>query len=226
MNPQPEKQVQKFEKYAATHPMGGPISDFEKEFYERYLKGFSGRLLDIGCGDGKYVSYFAGHYSGAAVTPCDISLKRIRRVAENGFLGVVASADYLPFESQSFDAVFLMQVIEHVPVPDLVIAECKRVLKPGKYCFVLTPNYPIKRVYDWMMMIRNQKWSKFFDDPTHCSKFSSRKLNQGLAKHFNLVDVFPTFLLGEGRSSVIKRWRDKRGLAMLFCHKLLAVCKN
>lgn len=221
----PQSEVLRFENYASSHPMGGPVSDFEKHFYKQYLQGFSGNILDIGCGDGKYVQHLKKECPQSFVLPCDISFKRIKRVYDNGYTGVVGSAEELPIRDQSFDRVFLMQVIEHVPRTSKVIAECKRVLKPGGHCFVLTPNYPVKRAYDWLEMLRRGKWSKFFDDPTHCSKFSSSKLNRMLKEHFRSVDVFPTFILGE-KFSFIKHWRDRRLSAMLFSHKLLAVCSD
>jgi SAM-dependent methyltransferase len=43
------------------------------------------------------------------------------------------------FADQSFDAVFLMEVLEHVPTPDLAISEIHRVLTPGGQLVLSTP---------------------------------------------------------------------------------------
>jgi len=215
----------RFEKYADTHPMGGPVSDFEQAFYRKYLSGFSGKILDIGCGDGKYISHFRSECPNSIVMPCDLSFKRIKRVYEHAYGGVVGSAERLPFKDNSFERVFLMQVIEHVPNPDVVIAECKRVLKGNGYCFVLTPNYPAKRFYDWLEVLRFQKWKKVFDDPTHCSKLSWTQLEKALKQHFRQVDIVSTFVLGE-KIPQIKAMRErKNNFTKLFSHKILAVCQ-
>ena len=217
----------KFEKYADSHPMGGPVSDFERSFYRKYLTNFSVKILDIGCGDGKYVTYLESECKDSLVIPCDISFKRIQRVVEKGRSGVVGSGEKIPFKDKTFERVFLMQVIEHVPNPDQVISECERVLKPGGYFFVLTPNYPAKRFYDWIEVLRYRKWRKIWDDPTHCSKFSWTSLEQLLQKYFNQVEVVSTFILGEGRFSKVRASRDQKNtFAKLFSHKILAVCSD
>jgi SAM-dependent methyltransferase len=53
---------------------------------------------------------------------------------------VVASVtDLAPFPSASFDAVFAMEVLEHVTAPHLAIAEAHRVLRPGGVLVASTP---------------------------------------------------------------------------------------
>lgn len=50
------------------------------------------------------------------------------------------SADKLAFKNNSFDAVIMMEVLEHVIDDEKTIAEINRVLKPGGKFIVTTPN--------------------------------------------------------------------------------------
>ncbi len=174
-------EIAKFELYADTHPCSDPVSDFERDFYSGYLTNFSGSILDIGCGDGKHAEYFRSQCPRSLIVPFDISSKRIKRVSASGFCGIVGTANRLPFDGGSFDRVFLMQVIEHVKSYEGVIKECRRILKSNGHLFITTPNYPIKRLYDWISMVRFGKWKKLRDDPTHCVKFSPRTLKKLLS---------------------------------------------
>ena len=52
---------------------------------------------------------------------------------------MIADAHKLPFESEYFDAVFAMEVLEHVHKPETVLSEVKRVLKKDGYAVFLVP---------------------------------------------------------------------------------------
>jgi SAM-dependent methyltransferase len=54
-------------------------------------------------------------------------------------LEVVGDAHYLPFPTQTFDAVVCETVLEHVVEPERVINEIFRVLKPGGKVYILMP---------------------------------------------------------------------------------------
>ena len=52
----------------------------------------------------------------------------------------VASVCELPFEDGRFDAIFYHHVIEHVDCPAKSLVELRRVLRPGGWLFIGTPN--------------------------------------------------------------------------------------
>ena len=50
---------------------------------------------------------------------------------------IVCNIEHLPFIQESIDIVINKAVLEHVPCPEAIVSEIKRVLKPGGlvYCF-------------------------------------------------------------------------------------------
>jgi SAM-dependent methyltransferase len=83
--------------------------------------GPGGRVLDLGCAEGPYQGFFA---SGVEVVGADLP--------GNPHATVTLHEDgTVPVANGSFDAVLSTQVLEHVADPELYLAECLRVLRPG-----------------------------------------------------------------------------------------------
>jgi SAM-dependent methyltransferase len=98
------------------------------------LSGLSGRVLEIGAGNGMNF----GHYPGAveevvAVEPEPYLRARAQAAAQGASVRIVvedAIADELPHAASSFDAVVACLVLCSVPDPGRALAELGRVLKP------------------------------------------------------------------------------------------------
>lgn len=87
--------------------------------------------LDLCCGHGIVARGLVA--LGAKVIGCDFSPAMLR-IARSSVLGaqfVEGDATALPFEDASFDAVTIGFGMPHVPDPPAVMAEARRVLKPG-----------------------------------------------------------------------------------------------
>jgi ubiquinone/menaquinone biosynthesis C-methylase UbiE len=106
-------------------------------YFLPYLKsGMS--LLDCGCGSGSITIGLAEAVSPAPALGIDREPSVIKRASlrarEHGIANArfqVGSAFQLPFESNSFDAVFAHALLEHLSEPQRAIREMRRVLKPG-----------------------------------------------------------------------------------------------
>jgi len=93
-------------------------------------------VLDAGCGSGRIFRYRLA--AGCRVVGADIGTE----LRDNPNLADRARGDLqrLPFADASFDAVLASHVMEHLPRPELALAEVARVLKPGGRFLLLTPN--------------------------------------------------------------------------------------
>ncbi len=99
-------------------------------------------ILDFGCGEGGAASAFRA--AGFDAFGCDISFndtKEIKRLVETGVVRAIQSEPYrLPYEDNTFDAVFSDQVFEHVQNYPEAIAELHRVMKPGGVALHIFPS--------------------------------------------------------------------------------------
>lgn len=90
------------------------------------------RILDAGAGDAPYRELFA--HADYKTTDWTESVHEGARRAD-----IVASLDALPVPDASFDVVLCTQVLEHVPEPAAVLAELRRVLRPGGALWLTVP---------------------------------------------------------------------------------------
>src|SRR5438270_2193102 len=96
------------------------------------------RILDAGCGQGKFFSLNFARKMGCQVTGVDTC----EGLGLNPSLDARVRADLgnLPFASESFDVVNCRLVVEHLPNPEVVFKEFHRVLSPGGRLTIFTPN--------------------------------------------------------------------------------------
>ena len=92
-----------------------------------------GRVLDLGCGVGHSFELLRPRETVGVDLSAD-ALAGQRRAT------VVADMRALPFPARSFDSVLSVQSIEHVPDPERVVSEARRVLVPGGTAVFVTPN--------------------------------------------------------------------------------------
>ncbi|MBT8368756.1 MAG: glycosyltransferase [Deltaproteobacteria bacterium] len=94
---------------------------------ERSVKYFqpTGRLLDIGCGQGELRFHL---HSEVIYFGCD---PIISTLDQGTFPFVVALGEALPFRNETFDAAMLYCVIVNVFDVDSVLSEARRILNPG-----------------------------------------------------------------------------------------------
>lgn len=104
-------------------------------------------VLDVGCGGGILCEALAK--AGSAVIGIDAAHEAIE-VAKEHALANGLSIDYQcsPIEhydcAEGFDVITCMEMLEHVHHPEMVIAHCKRLLKPGGLLFLSTISRTLK----------------------------------------------------------------------------------
>ena len=92
-----------------------------------------GRLLEVGCGAGRYLRALRELRPELALVGADVSRAALARLAalEPAVETRRVSGDALPAADAEFAAVLAIDVLEHVPDPDRLLAEVHRVLAPG-----------------------------------------------------------------------------------------------
>jgi SAM-dependent methyltransferase len=112
---------------------------FEKLHHLPRLIDFSAyrgrRVLDVGCGAGTDLARFVREGAlgaGVDVSPSAIALAR-QNFAQQGLQADLREADgeQLPFDDNTFDFVFAHGVVQYTANDRALVAECRRVLKPG-----------------------------------------------------------------------------------------------
>jgi 2-polyprenyl-6-hydroxyphenyl methylase / 3-demethylubiquinone-9 3-methyltransferase len=129
------------------------------------------RLLDIGCGGGVLTEEFAA--LGCKVTGIDISPQSVAAAKKHAALSglsidyQVGSGTNLSFDSNSFEAVSCCDVLEHIRDWKLVLAEAKRVLKPGGLFFFDTINRTLKSKAVMIYILQEFPFTKLMPKDTH-----------------------------------------------------------
>ena len=109
----------------------------------RWCRGLpcDARILDVGCGDGFHLHLLRRWGFGSArlegVDADERAWRRARGRAlrvQHGFL------EELQLEADSYDAVLLIQTIEHVDDPPALLTEIRRILRPGGRVVIVTDN--------------------------------------------------------------------------------------
>ena len=104
-------------------------------------------LLDLGCGTGRHVVYFAQH--GFSVHGLDNAPEGLR-LTEEALRGAGLTAQLflqdmyapLPYAGASFDAIIAVQVLHHARIATIrqLVGELERVLRPGGTIFISVPS--------------------------------------------------------------------------------------
>ncbi|HVS28579.1 MAG TPA: methyltransferase domain-containing protein [Solirubrobacteraceae bacterium] len=107
-----------------------PILDFVRRAARELEPGVA--VADVGAGDAPYRELFS--HTAYRTIDWDASPHEGARGSD-----LIASADTIPVADESFDAVLLTQVLEHVPEPRAVLGELHRVLRAGGRLFLTAP---------------------------------------------------------------------------------------
>ena len=102
----------------------------------------AGRVLDIGCGHGILLERVLGRSHPTQTFGCDLSSVLCARGASRNPKATIVQADAegLPFATDAFDHVFMVEVLEHVPDVAKALREVRRVLRAGGTFLVAVPN--------------------------------------------------------------------------------------
>jgi len=137
------------------------------------------RLLEIGAGTGQDSRYFQEH--GLEVTAIDLSPGMVARCRAKGVDATVMDVLGLDFPAESFDAVYTVNCLLHVPNADLPAAleRIRAVLRPGGLVYLGVYGGPAEE---------GISETDVHDPPRFFSWRTDEQIQQFAEKSFDLVD--------------------------------------
>jgi ubiquinone/menaquinone biosynthesis C-methylase UbiE len=164
------------------------------------IEPVKGKILDIGCNDGTFSKVILDKSGADKLIGIDVVKKTVDWAGSHwGKTGkmkfIVADAHKLPFESGTFDAVFALEVLEHVFDPIKVLNEVKRVLSKNGYVVFLVPSDSLLFRTIWFFWLNFYPRGKVWRD-THIQTYRRNFLTKISKKVGFRVVTDKKFLLG------------------------------
>ena len=133
------------------------------------------RVLDVGCGKGRFARVFREQEPEVEIWGLDISEEMLRFVPE-GIHTRAGSMTELPFDSGFFDAAYATESLEHAVEIEKAVGEICRVVKPGGRIAIIDKN-----AEHWGRL-KTPEWEKWF---------TRRELERLLARDCKTVSSRP-----------------------------------
>jgi len=179
-----------FEDYIAFHEGTlTRLNENHKAFFKYFPSNVRGKLLDVGCGDGRFLRH--AKEQGFEVWGIDFDKKSVENVRRNlGIDTVFAMSleefyEYAKEKNLKFDVITFFEVLEHQDKPREFLEMVKGLLKEGGYIAGSVPNR--ERLFVEMV------WKYFHGDypPHHFLRFSKSSLEKALNfSGFKDVEVY------------------------------------
>ena len=142
--------------------------------FRRYVGGPGQRVLDLGCRDGALTQAYVG---GNEVVGVDADREALAEAERLGIETHWADLDQpLDFPDAGFDVVVAGELLEHLRDPKRLVAEIRRVLRPGGTFVASVPN-----AYRLKGRLRFLAGRPPESDPTHLQMFSPADVRTLLA---------------------------------------------
>ena len=142
--------------------------------YRKLIGPGARRILDVGCGNGRFLSLLREF--GATewqLLGIDFDEAAVRQCLAKGLHAVVARIEDFEGEEGTFDAVVMLQLIEHVEDPARICERVYALLRPGGVFVVETPN-----LAGWDYELFKRSWWGHYHFPRHWNLFATSALHR------------------------------------------------
>ena len=169
----------------------GKKSQPQRKFAE-FTRIHRGKILDIGCGPGKFRFYFDRN----VVTYYGLDPIVLPEVENFPF--VRALSEYIPFKDSTFSHMIIISALDHFKDLDMFSKEALRVLKPDGKLHIIQSIHEIKGLMSAVKMLTHQLKDLLEDRatkvnspkaPKHISEFSTSSLQACLTSYFSVEAV-------------------------------------
>jgi SAM-dependent methyltransferase len=144
----------------------------------------AGDVLEIGCGEGKMLRTLARHLPELRLFGCDVRAP----ASADCFAFTRLESSELPYARGRFDAVLVMDVLEHVPDPRALLGEAARVLKTGGRLVGFVPVEGEKLSF-YELWRRALGPSIYAETKEHIQAFTHAALRQMIEERFEITEL-------------------------------------
>lgn len=148
-----------------------------KNLEEFIKKNCNGKILDLGCGTGRYNYLFESNYFGL-----DINEKYLINISKDSCHFVCGNATILPFKNNTFDSVLSVGFFHHIDFENTkkVFQEIIRVIKKEAKILIIDAFYPDSKcdILGYMLMKLDRG----------CYARYKENFIKDLQKYFNIVE--------------------------------------
>ncbi|HEX4337598.1 MAG TPA: class I SAM-dependent methyltransferase [Polyangiaceae bacterium] len=142
------------------------------------------RILDVGCGDGRFLEVLRDFGSKEwELVGVDFDPAAVERCRARGFTAHAKRVEDMEGENGTFDAVVMLQLIEHVEDPVVIARRVFSLLRPGGVFVVETPN-----LAGWDYHLFRKRWWGHYHFPRHWNLFSKESLETMLERAGFVID--------------------------------------
>jgi 2-polyprenyl-3-methyl-5-hydroxy-6-metoxy-1,4-benzoquinol methylase len=172
-----------YKEYFVHYPI--KRSRYSSHDYVRQMTGSGRDVLDVGCGEGFLAA--ALKKQGNRITGIDVLREaKAGRALERYFTadldqGIAPVVEQL--QGKRFDRVLLLDVLEHLKRPEILLRQCKEVLKPGGAVVISVPNVANITVRLMLLMGRFNYTERGIMDKTRLRFFTRRTARRFLEEN-------------------------------------------
>lgn len=157
-------------------------------------------VFDIGCGTGAYSVWFIGRHPRTRVVSVDWSFNALHRFSARfagSIMPVCADAQMLPFKPGCADAVISVDTLGHIPVPEKMLDETLRIMRPGAPAAIHSECADYRDRWPDTTLIARLGEDMPAQQDGHCSIMASAQVRSRLTQRFVVHRFYsPAGILG------------------------------
>lgn len=169
--------------------------DFRDKIILDFIRSEDQDILDLGCGEGITLERLIKHFPGRNIQGIDILPENVAICETLQLPARLGDVYALDCQDSSQDVVLFLEVLEHLPEPEIAIREINRILRPGGRVLILFPN---DRMFFFSRLI-TCRFREAFYDPGHVRQWTIADVTRLVSSSgFQLVDfkVMPFYFWG------------------------------
>ena len=179
-----------YDKYASKNPVERKLMDgFFAALDASLPRTDPGRILEVGVGEGEVTARLAARWPNATFVGVDLPDPELAgHWGGKRFSPLFGDIGRLPFPDDSFDLVLCIEVLEHVPYPELALAELDRVARRD-----LVASVPREPIWCAANLARGKYLKAFGNTPGHINHWSKKRFAELVGRRFDVRAVRSPF---------------------------------